>query len=257
MKLFENSVYFFSDSQSVAQGLDDCLDSSTVVASVDFTDKVNLSPLESDWIEYWAEQGNKLVLESWIEKYKYFIDTQRSEVQEEGIKHCSNSTLETESSESANHHHWTQLWEEHQIQQYQYYQNWFSQWWTEKELVNKDSAVVDEQSNSEVDEESLAEDISIAAIDFENLTLQTNPEKKMDSLLSDATDANHSEKGILEKTQDFLVGLRLVSNINTTGSNISSCKVLTMKKKKKKKKGKNKKVFMFLLLHFILNCTLS
>ncbi|XP_046451399.1 trimethylguanosine synthase-like isoform X3 [Daphnia pulex] len=52
------------------------------------------------------------------------------------------------------------------------------------------------------------------------------------------TNANQSEKTILEKTQDFLDGLGLASNMKSADSNITCCKVLAMKKKKKKKKKK-------------------
>uniref|UniRef100_A0A0P5XR90 Trimethylguanosine synthase n=1 Tax=Daphnia magna TaxID=35525 RepID=A0A0P5XR90_9CRUS len=231
---------FLNDTQLLAQGLDHCLDNSTVGASVNVIDKVNLSTLESDWIEYWSEQGNKLVLESWIEKYINFIDTTNQKFQEENSENCPDSTHDKESSESTNHK-WTNLWEEHQLEQYLYYQNWFSQWWSEQELISKIADVANEQPNSEVNEESLADEVSAAVLDFEYLTLQTNIDMEVTLLPSDAIDPNHSEKGILEKTRDFLVGFGLASNMNKTGSNISSCKVLAMKKKKKKKKSKNKK----------------
>uniref|UniRef100_A0A0P6G2W7 Trimethylguanosine synthase n=1 Tax=Daphnia magna TaxID=35525 RepID=A0A0P6G2W7_9CRUS len=233
---------FLNDTQLLAQGLDHCLDNSTVGASVNVIDKVNLSTLESDWIEYWSEQGNKLVLESWIEKYINFIDTTNQKFQEENSENCPDSTHDKESSESTNHK-WTNLWEEHQLEQYLYYQNWFSQWWSEQELISKIADVANEQPNSEVNEESLADEVSAAVLDFEYLTLQTNIDMEVTLLPSDAIDPNHSEKGILEKTRDFLVGFGLASNMNKTGSNISSCKVLAMKKKKKKKKSKNKKLY--------------
>ncbi|KAI9554882.1 hypothetical protein GHT06_020159 [Daphnia sinensis] len=232
---------FLNDTHLLVQGLDHCFDNSTTVASVNVTNKVNLSTLESDWIEYWGEQGNKLVLESWTEKYKNYIDTTYETAQDENRENCSDSTQDKESSESTNHE-WTKLWEEHQLEQYLYYKNWFSQWWIEQELLSKIANVANEQSNFEVNEESLADEVSAAVLGFEYLTLQTNMEMEVSLLPSDANDKNHSEKGILEKTQDFLVGLGLTSNINKTGSNISSCKVLAMKKKKKKK-SKNKKLY--------------
>jgi hypothetical protein len=214
----------------VAKGLEHGLDSSTHTfcnSSEGADDKI----LVSDWIEYWDQHGHQLVLDSWIEKYKEFIDPTYQETHKDEI--CSSEKKEISQSTD---HQWTQLWAEHQQEQYLYYQNWFSQWWIEKEFQNQACVI----ANEDIEVNKLSKNINpVSTFEFENLSLEANPEME-DSLNSSSihTNGNQSEKTILEKTQDFLVGLGLASNLKNTDSNITNCKVLAMNKKKKMKKKK-------------------
>ena len=224
----------------MAKGLEHGLCSSTNTAhsSSEGVDEKEKS-LELDWFEYWDTQGYKLVFESWIEKYKEFINPTYQELCKDGTKY-SFENIPLGNSPSTEDCQWTQLWEEHLQEKYFYYQNWFSQWWTEKESQSQISVNADEESSSDIEEKNLTEHINpIPAKEFENLSLCVNPEMEGDSWNSSfihASEKNHSEKTILEKTQEFLVGLGFITNLRNSDSNINSCRVLAMKKKKKNKK---------------------
>lgn len=224
----------------MAKGLEHGLCSSTNTAhssseGVDDKEKA----LELDWFEYWDTQGYKLVFESWIEKYKEFINPTYQELCKDGTKY-SFENIPLGNSPSTEDCQWTQLWEEHLQEKYFYYQNWFSQWWTEKESQSQISVNADEESSSDIEEKNLTEHINpIPAKEFENLSLCVNPEMEGDSWNSSfihTREINHSEKTILEKTREFLGGLGFTSNLSNSDSNINSCRVLAMKKKKKNKK---------------------
>ncbi len=219
---------------------------------------VNITTLEADWTEYWDLQGYKLVHDSWIEKFKDFIDPVYKEDQEVGNSCTTNDLSDAlETSESNSSKQWAQIWEDHLAEQYLYYYQWFTEWWKQNHSKPEICVVEDSNFKGEVllDESTLPASV----LDIESLSIQNKTEMDDSSNSSEVT-KQHQEKSLLEKTEDFLVGLGFSNSLQSSDSNIDSCKMLISKKKKKKKKKKKHVIIIniiirFLKLYFILaNC---
>lgn len=208
--LLISSFIFDSDFELVAKKIED-------IEEYTHSTVCDTKSLQADWLQYWEEQGQKLVLESWVYKYKDFIDPPSQETEPENIIEIVGAPSNEESSQSTSSQ-WSQLWEEHQVEQYMYYFEWFSNWWAQEKL------------NSTLESEIVC--------DVNNIALESNTEMDNTSNI-DAAKQNYCKKTSLEKTKEFLSELEFSSNLDKK-SNIVDCKLLTVKKKKRRKKKKIK-----------------
>ena len=184
--------------------------------------------LEIDWEIYWKENSSTLIWNSWVEKYKEFINPEYLGTEVHPGEEPSSVVTDPPDSD------WSQIWEDHQQEQYSYYYNWFSQWW-----INEFSTAV--ESTSERETETISgdaknlESISQTALCLEELSINTEMDKNSKSPLP----KEQKDKNILEKTKDYLKELGFSTAINEPLSCITDCKIET-KKKKRKRPNKHK-----------------
>lgn len=184
--------------------------------------------LVKDWEKYWSENSPALIWNSWVEKYKEFINPEYLDT--EGQQNNEPSSVDTVPPDSD----WSKIWEDHQQEQYWYYHNWFSQWW-----MNEVSIATDPTSESEIESYSCITEnrgsVSPTSIGLEELSI--NPE--MDDSSTLPLPKEQKDKTVLEKTRDYLNELGFSTTINQSSSCVIDCNI-EMKKKKRKKPKKHK-----------------
>lgn len=184
--------------------------------------------LAKDWEKYWSENSPALIWNSWVEKYKEFINPEYLDT--EGQQNNEPSSVDTVPPDSD----WSKIWEDHQQEQYWYYHNWFSQWW-----MNEVSIAADPTSESEIESYSCITvnrgSVSPTSIGLEELSI--NPE--MDDSSTLPLPKEQKDKTVLEKTRDYLNELGFSTTINQSSSCVIDCNI-EMKKKKRKKPKKHK-----------------
>jgi len=184
--------------------------------------------LEIDWEIYWKENSSTLIWNSWVEKYKEFINPEYLGTEVHPGEEPSSVVTDPPDSD------WSQIWEDHQQEQYSYYYNWFSQWWINEFLTAVEPTSERETETISGDAKNL-ESISQTALCLEELSINTEMDKNSKSPLP----KEQKDKNILEKTKDYLKELGFSTAINEPLSCITDCKIET-KKKKRKRPNKHK-----------------
>lgn len=176
--------------------------------------------LETAWEDYWQAQGPSLVWQSWLEKYKEYINPEylKTSKGEATSEDTTSEVHTTQGSETESDNHWATVWQEHQIEQRDYYFNWFSQWWLQSE-------------------ESVETVLSL-----EELSLDSKSEMDEGAHSSDASVVKEQrDKTTLEKTEEYLTELGFSTTINQPSSIITEC-CKHSKNTKKSKCQKKKRV---------------
>lgn len=206
----------FSDPEHVIKGIED----EEEVPSSNTEDKLKI-----EWEKYWNDNGPALIWNSWVEKYKEFINPEYLKTESQLSEEQSSVASGPPDSD------WSKIWEDHQQEQHLYYHNWFSQWWVNQSSIAAESpSESNTTTHSRVDENQHA--ISQASLDLEGLSI--NPE--MDDNLDLSPPKEQRDKSVLEKTKDYLKELGFTTTINQPSSCVTDCKIETKKKKKKRPK---------------------
>lgn len=209
-------IFCFSDTEFVLQGLDGYC----TAVSGEIRESEDTDTLEAQWNNYWEQQGAHLVWQSWLDKYKDFIDpcyltkeVNPSEI-EATVEHLTDIDCEDQ---------WAHCWENHKRDIFNYYRNWFFQWCTGLEAdTSRESVPLDvdgacNMSNLSIHPMEQAEPVPV--------NLQLVKEQK--------------NKTVLEKTEEFLVKLGFSSSVSQENSIVVGCNLKKVNKKRKKNRGKD------------------
>ena len=176
--------------------------------------------LEAQWNNYWEQQGAHLVWQSWLDKYKDFIDpcyltkeVNTSEI-EAAVEHLTDTDCDDQ---------WAHCWENHKRDIFNYYRNWFFQWCMGLEADTSSESVA-----LEVDGACNMSNLSI------HCTEQAEPVPVNLQLVKE-----QKNKTVLEKTEEFLVKLGFSSSVSQGNSIVVGCSLKKVTKKRKKKRGKD------------------
>lgn len=186
------------------------------------------SEVDKEWETYWEANGQSLVLTSWIEKYKDYINPEHlSSSTEVPASHCAENTETRETTEtlpeySTTESAWAELWKAHAEEQYSYYKNWFYEWWAASQETESQQSTT---ASTEHD------------IDPVDELLDNFNQVAIESIMADNESSSSKEqkdKTNLEKTKDFLAKMGFSGIPDASSSCITSCQVLARKKKRKK-----------------------
>lgn len=225
--MFENflNVYFrlyfvifcFSDTELVLQGLDEyCTAVSDEIRESEGTDTV-----EAQWNNYWEQQGAHLVWQSWLDKYKDFIDPcyLTKEVNPSEIEAAVEDLTDIDSDDP-----WAHCWENHKKDIFNYYRNWFFQWY-----MGPKANTFGESVPLDVD----------GTCNMSNLSIHPTLEEAKPVPVNLQLVKEQKDKTVLEKTEEFLVKLGFSSSVSQGTSNAAGCSLKKVNKKRKKKRGKD------------------
>ena len=182
----------------------------------------NGQDLETAWSDYWQTQGPSLVWQSWIEKYKDYINPEYLKTVDGGAtSEGASSRVHAQEGEPASDSNWTTIWDEHQTEQRDYYSTWFSQWWSQSEGAVESVLSLEELSlDSKLEMDEAAQSSDAAAVERVK---------------------EQRDKTNLEKTGDYLTELGFSTTINQPSSIITEC-CRHSKSTKKSKRQKKKRV---------------
>jgi len=206
-------------------------------AAPSVTDQLNTLPnnLESDWENYWNLNGPSLIWQSWVEEYKEFIDPEYLGNIEKLDRESFPRKEESSSSEvhSCPDSDWSQIWENHQQNQYQYYRNWFSQWWES------------DRSFTATEQDAFGESVgkvSVSPTTFGLEELTISGEMDDDGVKVPSSSKEQEDRTSKETVEDYLTDLGFSTTISQPSSGILDWTSETMIKKKKKKPKKKHKL---------------
>lgn len=211
----------YSDSQLVWKGKLDLEVGDT--AGEETLDSTPAFDIDREWEAYWQSNSQSLILSSWIEKYRDYINP-------EHLTHFSEEPLSTQNSENSEIFEaapvsevdstWNDLWKTHCEEQYSYYRSWFYEWSATSQEVNS-------QQSTTLSTDFEVDPIDDLLQDFKDTTLGSNMEP--------STSKEQRDKNSLEKTKDFLAKMGFSGLQDTASSCITNCEVITRNRKRKKK----------------------
>ena len=196
-----------------------------------FSDSHCHSDFEKSWEDYWEKQGPALVWQNWLDKYKEFINPE-----------FLDDTLDPNAAEFAEENpitetSWTQVWQDHQQQQFDYYHKWFSDWWSQSQLEkNLNNLQLSENCDQEDRFSSERSEMSAR----ENDDLSVDSEFDATILNRDLEPKEQKHKSSLEKSADYIIELGFSTTLSDPSSNVATCTMETKLTKKRKRKNRKK-----------------
>lgn len=184
--------------------------------------------------------GQSLILSSWSEKYKDYINPEFLQTSDEQTENSDKPIIKVENGDTLQNSEpqessdvnstWTELWKTHTDEQYLYYKNWFYEWWTgshdtdPQEQLSTTLSTDFERDQTDQDFDDILENFNQVMLEPTMADDQSSKEAK-----------EQREKSSLEKTKDFLSKMGFSGLPSASSSCITNCEVVARKKKRKKK----------------------